>query len=268
MDESVKDSGKKKRSWRFRWSLRVFFVFIGLVAVGLGLLGYKMRVGYLHDNVADNIVELGGRVAWKLTRTVWIMPHSSQTPGGGQIFYFGVATRKIKAGPDWMQSLGVEPAFQRIECAYFHEKSPEKLTRFLLEIERLDRIEGVHLSNTPIQEEQLEHLLAQVEMNGLGIGETTIGNRRLPFLKDTKLSFLFVPNTPFSDELLDDLPDTLTHLDATSTKITDDGLPKLVRLKNLVSLKLALTPTSEVAIDALRQKMPWCTIEWDPLEQP
>ncbi|PQO27078.1 hypothetical protein [Blastopirellula marina] len=268
MDVSVENSGKKKRSWRLRWSLRVLLVFVALVAIGLGWVSYQMRVGYLHDDVAANLTEVGGRVAWKLTRTVRIMPHSSQTPGGGQTFFFGVATRKIKAGPDWMQSLGVEPAFQRIEYAYFHDKSPEKLARFLLEIERLNRIAGVHLSQAPLQEEQLEHLLAQVEMEGLGIGETTIGNRRIPSLQDTKLKFLSVSNTPFSDMLLDDLPDSLTYLDATSTKITDDGLPKLIRLKNLVSLKLALTPTSEAAIDALRQKMPWCTIEWEPLEQP
>ncbi|MEM9828312.1 MAG: hypothetical protein AAF958_17115, partial [Planctomycetota bacterium] len=64
------------------------------------------------------------------------------------------------------------------------------------------------------------------------------------------------------------LPSTLQYLDATRTRIHDDGLNGFVRLANLRTLKLNRTPTTKAAIERLRAKMPWCNIQWEPLVTP
>ncbi|PQO44785.1 hypothetical protein [Blastopirellula marina] len=268
MEEAVETVRKKKRSWRVRWSLRVLFVLIALMAGGLGWLSYYMRIGYLHDDVAANVAELGGRVTWELTRV--IPPKVNALPNNNSQIFVGFTPplKKVKGGPDWMQTWGVEPAYQRIEYVHFNQGSAEDLNRFLQQIERLDRVAGVHINTSPLTDEQLEHLFDHVEMEALGIGGTPIGERPLPFLSDTKLKYLFCDKTFVSDSFLDCLPVTLEHLMIPNTRVTDAGLEKLVRLKNLQLLVLRDTPTSEEAIEKLRDKMPWCEIEWSPQFRP
>ncbi len=263
MDKSVEDSGKKKRSWRLRWSMRFLFLFVGLVAIGLGWVSYQMRMGHLHEEVAKKLTELGSHVSWKLTQrqAVPIYASPAATAATPQMAYFDV-----KRASDWMLAIGAEPIFQRIKNVYFQKNARGELDDFLREIERLDDIEGVSLHGVAISEDQLEHLLHRFNLETLGFFESSIGRRPMPFLRDTQLKWLGFSRTHLSDEVLDDLPGSLEYLDATRTRITDEGLKKLVRLKNLKELKLRRTPTSQAAIEDLKKKMPWCQISWAPLK--
>jgi len=90
---------------------------------------------------------------------------------------------------------------------------------------------------------------------------------RIPSLTSQKLTWLCVAQTQFSDPAIADLPASLIYFDATRTRISDRGLAGFVRLKRLKSLDLSRTPTSQAAIEVLRQDMPWCEVHWEPLVQ-
>ncbi|PQO27077.1 hypothetical protein [Blastopirellula marina] len=249
-----------KRSWRLRWSLRVLLVFIGLVAIGLGWISYQMRMGHLHEEVAEKLAERGWSVSWKLTQRQAVPTYASPSAATSQMAYVDV-----KRAPDWMVAIGAEPLFQRIKNVYFHKNARGKFDDFLREIERLDDIEGVSLDGIAVSEDQLEVLLDRFNLETLAVFESSIGRRPMPFLRDSQLKWLGFSRTHLSDNVLDNLPDSLEYLDATRTRITDEGLQKLVRLKNLKELRLRRTPTSQAAIEDLKKKMPWCQIFWAPL---
>ncbi len=90
----------------------------------------------------------------------------------------------------------------------------------------------------------------------------------MKWLNHDGLIWLCLNRTQLSDPALNNLPDTLEYFDATRTRIDDDGLNSFVRLKNLKTLDIRRTPTSENAISSLRHRMPWCEIKWEPLRQP
>ncbi|RCS52914.1 hypothetical protein DTL42_08825 [Bremerella cremea] len=256
-----------RRSWRFRWSLRVLFVFVGLVAIGLAWVSYQMRMGHLHEEVSEKLAELGGHASWKLTQrqSVPILASPAATittPPGANV---QVAYVDVKQAPEWMVAIGAEPLFQRIKNAYFRKSSRGEYDDFLRELERLDDIEGISLDGIAVSEDQLEHLFQRFNLETLAVFDSTIGRRPMPFLRDSQLKWLGFSRTHLSDVVLDDLPDSLEYLDATRTRITDDGLKKLVRLENLKELTLRRTPTSKAAIEDLKKKMPWCQIWWAPL---
>lgn len=252
---------------RFRWSLRVLLVFIGLVAIGLGWISYQMRVGHLHEEVAEKLAERGWNVSWKLTQRQAVPIQSPQvatitTPPGANV---QVAYIDVKRAPDWMVAIGAEPLFQRIKNVYFRKSARGEVDDFLREIERLDDLEGVSLDGVAISEDQLEYLLDRFNLETLAVFESSIGRRPMPFLRESQLKWLGLSRTHLSDNVLDDLPDSLEYLDATRTRITDEGLQKLVRLKNLKELRLRRTPTSQAAIEELKKQMPQCQIWWAPL---
>lgn len=255
-DSTAKESNATARrpSGALRWSLRAFFLLIAIAAVGFGWISYQMRVGQMHEDAAQRIAQLGGHVSWQLEQRI-ASPYPS--------------THSIKkGGPDWMKALGAEPVFQRIKFVHLNYRiSPEQFEQFLQEVKQLGEVEGIYIGGNPITAAQLEDLLTTVEIDKLGICETTIGRKPLPFLRDTKLTDLILVRTHASDVLLDDLPETLKYLNLTRTRITDEGLPKLARLKNLNTLQLKRTPTSKEAMDALEKQLPRCFTSWSPLEK-
>lgn len=250
-------------SWALRWSLRAFLVLIAMIAIGMGWISYQMRMGQMHDRIAKRISTQGAVVRWKLERQVPVQ-HSPGIAGVN----FASAFVKQKGGPDWMKRLGAESAFQRIEYIYFRGHSAKQLDALLEEIEPLGRLKGFSTDGVPVSEAQVERILNTLEIESLGISETSIGRRPMPFLRDSKLTWLSFHRTQLSDVALDDLPETLTYFDATRTRITDEGLPKFARLKNLNTLILRRTPTSREAIEKLQSEMPWCEIRWAPLTKP
>lgn len=265
MAEVVETARMKKRSWRMRWSLRVFFFLISVVAVGIGWVSYHMRTGYLHEDVAAKIADSRAIVYWKLTRTVVF---DAQDSAGNTIFLFGAGTAKVKAAPDWMQTLGVEPVFQRIIGVNINGASPEQLAYCLQQIKRLDEVGELHIKDSPLSATQLRELLEEVETKTLDVRATSIEDDPLPFLRDTNLTYLHLGDAAVSGKVIKDLPETLISLNLTGTQVTDEGLEGLVRLKNLKFLTLSNTPTSEEAIEALREKMPLCKIYWQSETKP
>ena len=266
MEEAVESVRTKKRSFRLRWSLRVFFVLIALVAVGIGWLSYYMRIGYLHEDVAAKISESRGRVSWKLHRTAPLSP-PSQNAAGGVVYSF--MTREIKGGPPWMRNLGLEPAFQRIETVYlFTAFGEEKMAVAAREIARLDRIGSLYVKGDGFSEEHLALMLSGMQIDRLTVPYANISPGELPWLRNTNLEMLILSGTGFSNAAIDDLPETLKWADLSGTNIDDAGLEKFVRLKELKGLRLNGTSTTLPAIEELREKMPWCEIEWNPQVRP
>lgn len=255
------------RNWHLRWSMRFLLLFVGLVAIGLGWVSHQLRMGHLHEEVSEKLAERGWNVSWKLTQRQAVPIQSSPsativTPPGPNV---QMAYVDVKRAPEWMEAIGAQPLFQRIKIAYFRKNSRGDYEDFLLEIERLDDLEGVSLAGIAVSEDQLEYLLDRFNLETLAVSESSIGRRPMPFLRDSQLKWLGFSRTHLSDEVLDDLPDSLEYLDATRTRITDEGLQKLVQLKNLKELKLRRTPTSRAAIEDLKKQMPWCQIWWSPL---
>ena len=259
-----------KRSWAMRWSLRVFVVLISLACIAFAVAAHWMRQGQIHEDVAEKIRPLGGIVTWELTRMQPVAMGTPQTGTKGNAgLSLGFVEYELKGGPDWMRTIGVEPAFQRIEHVWLMDQREEHLAAFLHEIERLGSVKGVGIFDAPVTEKQLERLLDTLTISHLTISQTdSIGGQRMPFLRDSQLALLSFNDVPLTDTVLDDLPDTLTHFSATNTNITDAGLDKFVQRKNLKDLVLDQTPTSEAAIEDLREKMPWCEIKWGPARKP
>lgn len=259
-------SSNKRRSWAVRWSLRALLVLIALVAIGMGWISYQMRIGQMHEAIADKITLRGAILRWKLEQKEAIKP----APGAPTGIGFNTASSYVlrKGGPDWMKSLRAESVFQRIDYIYLPNRSAEQLDALLDDIRPLGKIKGFSTGGVPVSEAQVERILNTLQIESLSITETSIGRRPMPFLRDSNLTWLSFHRTQLSDAALDDLPETLTYFDATRTRITDRGLQKFPRLKNLETLVLRRTPTSKQAIEKLQSEMPWCEIRWSSLENP
>lgn len=249
-----KPAAKPKRSFRVRWSLRVLFLLVALFAVGMAWVSYQMRMGYVHEEVAQKLREHGARIDWKrFERT--------QFANG--------AFRDDKKVPPWMDTFGAGPMFQRIKQVFLHDfRSPEKIDEAIDQINRLGSFDAFSCYNSTITEAQVARMLEHVQLESLYISEVPLGRKNLPWLQHPGLKNLVVFRTQFSNPAIDDLPESLEFLNATRTRINDDGLDKFVRLTNLRSLILRRTPTSKEAIEALKKKMPWCNIDWRPLKNP
>ena len=243
-----------KRSWRVRWSLRALIALIAFIAAGLGWVSYQMRVGYMHEEAAKFLLEHGGKVKWK--RFV-----RRKNPNR--------ASSVEKEIPTWISTLGADPMYWRIDEVFlFDEMSPEELVEAIDHISRLGSVRFFNCDNSEITEAQLVRVVKNVELELLSAYSAPIGGGPMPWLRDTKLTYLKLSRTQFSDEAIDDLPLSLTKLGAHNTQITDEGLGKFVRLTNLKNLVIWKTPTSREAIEELRKKMPWCDIDWQPLTNP
>lgn len=68
------EASVKKARRRIRWSLRVLFVFIGLIAIGMAWVSYQMRMGHVHEDAAKKLRELGVSIDWKLVETTQLSP--------------------------------------------------------------------------------------------------------------------------------------------------------------------------------------------------
>ncbi len=266
----------KRSSWALRWSLRAFVALISLACIVFALFAHWMRQGQIHEDVAANVLPMGGEIAWKLTH---LEPLGLEAPqkatGTGSGVVIGHIDFEVKGGPAWMRNLGVEQAFQRIEHIWLFgpsedqlifEQPKDHLDDFLREVARLSEVKGVGICNVAISEGQIEWLLTHVATTRLTVTETpSIGSQPMPFLRDSNLTEIVFANTGLSDAVLDDLPDTLNYLDISDTKVTDQGLEHLVRLKNLKRVVIDQTATSKAAIEKLRKEMPWCDILWEPM---
>lgn len=244
---------KRRSLWR-SWSLRTLFVFVALCAAALAWASYQLRVGQLHEEVCENVRELGGMVGTIRAEQVYLGP-------------FPIAiTDKRQA---WLKAMGAEDATTRTGRVVLHEYSRgNRLEKTIDELSRLEWFQHLSLYGCPMDQAQLTRLLENTQVDTLYLESMTVDRRGIPCLRDTKTRWLLLARTQFSDPGIDDLPITLEYFDATRTRISDEGLDKFVRLKNLQKLILRRTRTSEEGVERLRQKMPWCQISWEPLRNP
>lgn len=282
--EQTGESGKPKRTWRVRWSLRVLIGMVTLACVLLGWGAYRIRVGQLHEEVGHELVMLGRsspvlysyrnpgiHVVWQYEVT-----ESQKSPvsvkNGMTYSSPTVILKKVKGTPSWMERTGTSLMFQRIKSISHHDALPsDEFQEIIDQITRLDQVESVtfnsYINLQQLTQDDLAAILSHVRVQHFAAPRCKLKPGPIPQLRGSGLRSLDLSHTWFSDEAAADLPITLTDLNLTRTAITDDGLTELRRLKNLKFLRLDRTPTSERAIDQLRQDLPNCEVAWEPLVQ-
>lgn len=287
-EEPVSDlKPASKRSWRVRWSMRAFFVLVTLTCILFAWGSYLARVGQTHEEVADQLAVLGKAtptyahrrsridVQWKYTVKVTKQTISGRTWNRitSSPTNIVLQTQYEKGVPKWMENTQTGLLFQRIDT--IESKGPlrpEELEEFLGLVAQLDRLEslrlGEYLDNPTLTQTQLATLLSEVRLNQLEAPRSHLNAGPFPELRNTRLQYLDLSHTWFSDPAIADLPSTLEELILERTAVTDAGLEHFGRLKRLQYLNIKRTPTSEEAVEALREKMPWCHINWTPLKNP
>lgn len=245
-----------RRSRRVQWSLRALALLVLAVAVVFTVISRWQRTGQLHQHIAD---QLKGSIyiEWKHEDWQWVHPR----PG------VGVWRRASTVSP-WVKNVGAEDLFRRIDRVVINQKSTDDLQPIFEELTRLDHLHDLSLYHCQTSDDQLAQLMDRISLEELAAEGTQLGRGRLPFLKHPTLKHLHLGRTQFSNPAIDDLPFSLVHLNLRRTRITDEGLDQFVRLTNLKQLDLSRTPTSREGIHQLREKMPWCTIQWEPLRNP
>lgn len=247
-----------RRSWRLQWSLRAFAVMVLIVAAVFMVISRWQRTGQLHEQVAQQLRRSDqAYIEWKHEDYQWVNPRP------------GVAVwRRASTISPWVKTIGAEHLFLRIDRIVINKKNAQELDPAFEKLSRLDHVGDLTLFDCQANQEQLAQWMAHTSVEKLFIENTSLGRGRLSFLNHPTMTHLHVGRTQFSNPAIDDLPISLQELDLRRTRVNDQGLDQLVRLKNLKRLVLNRTPTSEAAINKLRLKMPWCAIIWEPLKNP
>ena len=280
-NQATIDSRKSpKPSWRMRWSLRALIAVVSLVCILSAWSAYRIRVGHTHEDVSRQLAETEQFSAWKPGISVqWQYEQTVKRKVPfvveGHVVVSGptVVSKKVKGTPDWMEQTGISMMFQRIESirtrALF---PPDKFDELVQQICRLDRIDllafGTVNAHQQLSQRDLEAILTNVHVKNLFATYCPLDGGSIPALRRSQLEYLDLSHTRFSDITVKELPTTLTWLDLERTAVTDAGLAGFTRLPHLEHLCLNRTPTSEAAIDQLREAMPWCEIIWEPLRNP
>lgn len=163
---------------------------------------------------------------------------------------------------------GFSLAIRRLDRVTIRSTDDVRLDRSIALLAPIQRLKSLSFYDTPITAVKLDRLLSSIDVSALYLSSATLPRGRLPFLHHDSLTWLCVSRTQFSNPAIADLPPTLQYLDATRTRINDQGLPALHRLHSLKTLILRRTPTTEQAVATLRDDMPWCNIRWEPLRNP
>lgn len=168
--------------------------------------------------------------------------------------------------PDFMDQTNLSLGVRRIRKVRVVGSS--ELPAVLPLVRQIGELDQLALMSSGMTASQLESLLSDMRVSSLDIRGCRLPQTGIPWLNREDLTYLVVERTNFSNPAIDDLPDSLTGLNAVGTLINDDGLDSFLRLKHLRVLALTGTPCTEAAIEDLRKKMPWCKIEWEPTVKP
>ena len=261
-EKTMSKRRRSKRRW-FQFSLRSLLLVTFVFALMLGWLRTRRNEGRLHERVAVELQSLGCSSEFSHYELV-------KVPGAaGFLAALTGRTERQSTLPSLVEKLGLDPIVRRIRRVRLRTHDPKKLQSALLLLKDIDALESVSFCRSGVvDEKQLADLFDSVAVGSLYIHNEKLPRTRMSWLDNENLTWLCVARTQFSNPAIDDLPLSLTYFDATRTRINDEGLNGFVRLKNLKTLWLRRTPTTEEAIEALRRKMPWCAISWEPLERP
>lgn len=271
---------KPLRSWRVRWSMRVFVLFVAMLCAVCGWYSSQYRIGQLHEDVAKQLMMIQGPVRrehmwdefpieleWELSETKRVLDPPAEVAaltGATDIMAYDI---RVKHTPRWMEITYSGPIFQRLKAirltGYIHPGILQDVG------DQLGRLEGqvpITVDLPRLSQDGIEDLVTQTTLYELEAARAKLKPGPMPFLRDSGLVELGLEHTWFSDAAVSDLPDTLEGLSLERTAVTDAGIPAFKRLVRLKHLNLKRTPTSLAAIEKLREEMPWCKIAWEPLK--
>lgn len=240
---------------RIRFNLRFLLTLTLMVAIGLAWIAWRRAEGRRHERLAAQLQASGCRI--QFSHREWV-PLARQTQAGM------TAIQEISTLPEIVERWGFADTVRRISSVTIPQGSDMPTTIALLK--QVGDFDALSFYDTGVTTTQLMDVLRSVHVNSLYLCSEPLPKTRMSWLNHEGLDWLCVARTQFSNAAINDLPDSLEYFDATRTRINDKGLDSFVRLGKLKRLKLCRTPTSEKAINALRQRMPWCEIEWEPLK--
>ena len=245
---------------RLRFGLRFLLGCTLVIATVLAWTSWQLSAGRFHKRIATKLSAAGCSVDFSHRKWVPMAnPPPSLTRGG-------IPLEEISTLPDFVERSGLGVVFRRVANVTFRQRSDMPTGLELLK--ELKRVEILSFYDAGVTQFQLADTLRKVRIKKLYIQAERLPRTRMNWLNHDGLTWLCVGRTQFSNPAINDLPLSLEYLDARRTRINDDGLDSFVRLRNLTKLNLRRTPTTEKEIEALRQRMPWCTIEWERLKQP
>lgn len=249
------------RSPQLRFGLRALLLCTFILAVVFAWFASQLAEGRRHQRIAAELRAAGCDV--QFSHREWVPmanPPTSAIVGGG------TPIEERSTLPVFMERFGIATGVRRIENITIRSRS-ELVTAFKL-VKEIGQVDSISFYETGISQSQLSEMFANVHVKKMYASGERLPRTSMQWLNHDGLTWLCLNRTQLSNPAVNDLPDTLEYLDATRTRINDDGLSSFVRLKNLKTLNLSRTPTSENAISALRQKMPWCEVKWEALRQP
>ena len=239
----------RRRYLTFRFGLRGLLIGVAFVAIGCAVLASFLREGHRQRALA-------ARLDAEWSHYEWV-----PVPGAP-------GSRRARSTlPRWVEAASLSPAFRRIQRVTLRGHTPTDCDRELSALAELGKVRTISVYGEGFGERELERLLTHVEVDQLYIESAQLSRGHLPCLSLQRLSWLCVARTQFSNPAIEDLPTSLTYLDATRTRITDEGLPAFIRLKKLRTLILCRTPTTAGAVERLRSQMPGCEISWELLQR-
>ena len=126
-------------------------------------------------------------------------------------------------------------------------------------------LETLHLPTTELTERGLTQLAQIPTLTAIILNRTPVNAVTISAWEKLQLHFLKLDNTPLGRAELQAIAriPTLTHLALGNAEVTDELLPELTLLTNLIDLKLPSNDVTAKGIDALHRALPKCRISWD-----
>ena len=252
-------STERDHSWRWRLphiSRRTWLLFTFALIYLIGFNAWELSTDWQHRRLASQLRRLGTSVEFENRDTV--ASTRAFVPTAVKKFWHTYIFRRIYSVTVRLPNGSPNPEKD-------YSPAPERLSESLDCIKLIGAFEELTFYDTGIDQHLLADLMAHIRIKSLYIPSVSLPRTNITWLGKQQLSWLCVARTQFSNPAIDDLPLSLTYFDATRTRINDEGLSSFCRLKNLKSLKLLRTPTTHAAIVRLRQQMPWCKIDWEPM---
>ncbi len=249
------------RSRHHRFGLRVLLLGVTAIAVACAWLKSYDAEGQHHERIAARLLSFGCDIRFSHMQLVPVT-----NPPPELTLLGGIPMEERSTLPKLIEDYGASRSFRRL--SHVTVRSQSYLENALNVIAEVPQLESLSFYTTGVTQPQLAEVLSRTQVKKLVFTGETLPRTEMPWLRHDGLEWLCVMRTQFSNDAIANLPPTLTYLDATRTRINDEGLGKFTRLTNLRTLKLRRTPATKDGIEKLRLQMPWCDIQWQPLVNP
>lgn len=252
---------------RFRFGLRFLLLFTSLLALAFAWFAWQRSEGRRHEQIASKLESEGCYVQFSHWESVQIPnppPSTLLRPPASMPLVRQIYFEKRSTLPAIMERLDFANAVRRISSVTV--RNGADMPSVIALLEQIRAVDCLSFYETGVTESQLSHILKNVQVRHLYLRSEQLPRTSLNWLNHDGLVWLCVSRTQFSNPAINDLPQSIEYLDATRTRVNDDGLASFERLTNLKILNLSRTPTSEIAINALRKRMSWCKIKWERLK--